>query len=194
MKPNMNEPLQGDRILAAVRLWLDSFVVEMNLCPFAKRELQRLHFALSEASDEAQLLADLRRELQRMNRDAAIETTLLIHPGVLTDFADYNQFLAEADALIRLMKLEGVYQVASFHPDYCFSGCAPGDAENFTNRSPYPMLHLLREQSLERAIASYVGVEKIPQRNIEKMNALGADRLGRMLQSCIDLKKPSRDE
>ena len=190
----MNEPLQDESIIAAVRLWLDSFVVELNLCPFAKRELQRLHFALSAAGDESQLLIDLRRELQRLNRDAKIETTLLIHPGALIDFADYNQFLSDADELIRQMKLEGVYQIASFHPDYCFSGCADSDAENFTNRSPYPMLHLLREQSLERAISSYVGVEKIPQRNIEKMNAMGTARLRQMLQSCIDLKKPSSEE
>ncbi len=187
----MDEALQDNNIIAAVRLWLHSFVVELNLCPFAKRELaeQRLHYALSEASDESQLLADLRKELLRLNREPDIETTLLIHPGVLTDFSDYNQFLADADDLIRLMQLEGVYQIASFHPDYCFSGCHDSDAENYSNRSPYPMLHLLREQSLERAIANYVGVEKIPQKNIEKMNALGSKKLQQMLQSCIDASK-----
>tara|TARA_R110002096_G_scaffold373952_1_gene567496 strand:+ start:468 stop:1034 length:567 start_codon:yes stop_codon:yes gene_type:complete len=187
----MDEALHADNIVAAVRLWLDSFVIKLNLCPFAKRELaeQRLHFALSEASDESQLLADLRKELLRLNRDSAIETTLLIHPRVLTSFTDYNQFLSDADDLIRLMHLEGVYQIASFHPDYCFSGCSDSDAENFSNRSPYPMLHLLREQSLEQAIAGYVGVEKIPQRNIEKMNTLGTKKLQQMLQSCIDASK-----
>ena len=109
-----------------------------------------------------------------------------MHPEVLTDFMAYNDFLASAEGLIEHLELDGIYQLASFHPDYQFGGTQPDDAENYTNRSPYPMLHLLREDSLERAIASYPGTESIPERNIELMNRLGVEhmrRIGKLLWS-----------
>jgi hypothetical protein len=174
-------------VIETVRLWVQRLVVDLNLCPFAKRELvkNRVRFMVSDARSEEQLLAALQAELERLERDAAIETTLLIHPHVLQHFYDYNQFLDVADQLLVQMQLDGVYQIASFHPQYQFAGTMPDDAENYSNRSPYPLLHLLREDSLERAIASYPDVEQIPERNIALMNRLGSDKLKALLDSCV---------
>ncbi len=180
--------LQYEPVIAATRKWVESMVVAMNLCPFAGRELinDRVRFSVTDAASEAQLLTVLETELELLGADPSIETTLLIHPGVLQDFYDYNQFLDYADGLLVQMKLEGICQIASFHPDYQFGGTAPDDAENYSNRSPYPMLHLLREDSLGRAIAQYPDVEAIPERNIELLKQLGRQRLEAMLQACRD--------
>jgi len=161
--------------------------VDLNLCPFAKRELarNRVRFVVTQATNEEQLLIALETELELLNGDAEIETTLLIHPGVLQDFYDYNQFLNFSDSLLAEMGLEGVYQVASFHPDYQFGGTEPDDAENYTNRSPYPMLHLIREESLERAIDEYPDVDEIPARNVQLVNSLGTEKLQVLLQACF---------
>lgn len=175
------------QVVSAVRKWVETLVVGMNLCPFAKRELvkNRVRFVTTEATTEEQLLLDLQAELELLNADPAIETTLLIHPDVLRDFYDFNDFLGFADSLLLEMKLEGIYQIASFHPDYQFGGTEPVDAENYTNRSPYPVLHLLREESLERVIADYPNVDDIPERNIELMNELGRDKLQALLKACL---------
>jgi hypothetical protein len=178
----------NNEYIEATRLWVQRLVVDMNLCPFAKRELvkERVRFAITAATTEAQLLAALRAELERLQSDPSIETTLLIHPQVLQDFHDYNQFLDAADGLLVDMQLDGVYQIASFHPHYQFAGTAADDAENYTNRTPYPLLHLLREDSLERAIASYPDVDGIPERNIALMRRLGRDALQQLLASLTD--------
>ena len=175
----MDNTFDASKIVAVVRNWVDRFVVGMNLCPFAKTELtrNRVRFTVSAANSEDLLLAELQTELELLNNNRCVETTLLIHPSVLRDFDAYNQFLNYAEALIKQMALEGIYQIASFHPDYRFEGSAPTAAENYTNRSPYPMLHLLREESLERAIARYPDVEQIPRRNIELMRRLGETKL-----------------
>ena len=178
-----------DKFIRPVRHWVETVVVGLNLCPFAKRELvnDRVRFSVSEAETEEQLLADLQAELELLDNDEAVETTLLIHPGVLQDFFDYNQFLNYVDSLLTQMELEGVYQVASFHPDYQFSGTRPDDVENYTNRSPYPMLHLIREDSLERAIAGYPHPERIPEQNIELLESLGRDKMQALLKACYDV-------
>lgn len=183
----MESTFEASKILTVVHNWVDSFVVGMNLCPFAKAELtrNRVRFVVSAAISEELLLAALQAELELLNEDQGIETTLLIHPGVLQEFDEYNQFLNYAEALIKQMALEGIYQIASFHPDYIFEGCDPSAAENYTNRSPYPMLHLLREESLERAIASYPEVEQIPRRNIELMQKLGETELLKFGRACL---------
>ena len=183
----MTEPTDADAITAAVRRWVQSVVVELNLCPFAGRELRegRVRFALTPATTEAQLLERLQAELEWLDTNPDIETTLLIHPRVLQDFADYNQFLDTADALLVAMGADGIYQIASFHPHYQFADTAADDVENYTNRSPYPMLHLLREQSLERAIAAYPDTQQIPLRNIALMKRLGIERLKQLLRTCI---------
>lgn len=176
-----------EEIILAVRQWVETFVVGMNLCPFAKRELvkNRVRFVTTAATTAEQLLQVLQTELELLNADPSVETTLLIHPAVLQDFYDFNDFLGCADSLLVDMELEGIYQVASFHPDYQFGGTRPGDAENYTNRAPYPVLHLLREESLERVIADYPDVDDIPERNIELMNSLGQDKLQALLKSCL---------
>jgi hypothetical protein len=183
----MTDPVDADAISASVRRWVESVVVDLNLCPFAGRELrqQRIRFMVTPATTEAQLLASLQAELEWLDAHPAIETTLLIHPLVLQDFADYNQFLETADELLNAMGVDGIYQLASFHPHYQFAGTAPADVENYTNRSPYPMLHLLRERSLERSIASYPGTQQIPLRNIALMKRLGIARLKQLLRSCF---------
>lgn len=184
----LGESENDEQVVLAVRSWVEALVVGMNLCPFAKRELvkNRVRFVTTAAITEEQLLQVLRAELERLNAEPEIETTLLIHPDVLQDFYDFNDFLHDADSLLVELELEGIYQIASFHPDYQFGGTSPSDAENYTNRSPYPVLHLLREDSLERVIADYPNVDDIPQRNIELMNELGREKLQALLKSCLN--------
>lgn len=178
-----------------MRRWVQSVVIDLNLCPFAKRELDqnRIRFSFTgEASTEG-LLEALQAEIKFLTGNSSVETTLLIHPFVLQDFFDYNQFLDLADRLLVEMDLEGVYQIASFHPDYQFVGTDAEDAENFTNRSPYPMLHLLREDSLERAIAGYPDIDQVPTRNIKLMNRMGGDKLQALLHACHESKVNETD-
>jgi hypothetical protein len=159
------------------RRWIEKSVIGLNLCPFAENPYRgnRVHFAVSEQQSAAGLLQDLRGELQALAaadpRDR--ETTLLIHPLVLADFAEYNDFLEVCDSAVAELNLEGELQVASFHPQYQFAESQPDDIENFTNRSPYPMLHLLREASVERAVAAVGDTEEIYRRNIRTLRALG---------------------
>jgi len=180
--------VHDEKAVRAVRRWVETFVVGMNLCPFAKREMVKssVRFATTTSTTEEQLLMALQAELGLLNTDPSVETTLLIHAGVLQDFYDYNRFLSYTDSLLVEMGLEGIYQIASFHPDYQFDGTEPDDAENYTNRSPYPMLHLIREASLERAIADYPEVDQIPMRNIALMNDLGQNKLQALLRSCLN--------
>lgn len=179
--------LDNEKIVASVRQWIETLVVGLNLCPFAKRELikNRVRFSVSDALSEEDLLMALQTELELLTNDSSIETTVLIHPAVLQDFFDYNQFLSLADRLLLQMELDGVYQVASFHPNYQFGGSNAEDAENYTNRSPYPLLHLLREDSLEQAIADYPDVDDIPVRNIALMKSMGAVKLKVILHDCL---------
>ena len=183
----MTDPIDNNAVIASVRRWVESVVVDLDLCPFAGRELrrERIRFAVTPATTAAELLASLQTELEKLDTHPAIETTLLIHPRVLQDFDDYNEFLDIADDLLGALGLVGTYQVASFHPHYRFAGTAAADVENYTNRSPYPMLHLLRESSLERAIARHADTEQIPLRNIDLMKRLGAARLKRLWRACF---------
>jgi uncharacterized protein len=152
-------------------------VIGLNLCPFAENPYrsERVRFHVSEQRSAAGLLEDLRSELTRLAlaEPANCETTLLIHPWVLADFVEYNDFLGICDEVVLGLDLEGVLQVASFHPQYQFAGTQPDDIENYTNRSPYPMLHLLREGSVERAIEAVGDTEEIYRRNIRTLRALG---------------------
>jgi hypothetical protein len=152
-------------------------VIGLNLCPFAENPYRgnRVRFHISEQRSAAGLLEDLRSELSQLALadPEDRETTLLIHPWVLSDFIEYNDFLEVCDEAVLQLDLEGVLQVASFHPQYQFSGSQPDDIENYTNRSPYPMLHLLREASVERAVAAVGDTEQIYRRNIRTLRALG---------------------
>ncbi|MFN0038661.1 MAG: DUF1415 domain-containing protein [Burkholderiales bacterium] len=172
-------PPESDPVIARTREWLEKAVIGLNLCPFAKpvHLHQRIRFCVSNATTEDELVGDLSGELQVL-QDAdprETETTLLIHPGVLNDFADYNAFLDLADATVEAMDLVGEIQVASFHPHYQFAGTEPEDISNFSNRSPYPTLHLLRESSVEQALAAFPDADAIYERNIETLKKLGAE-------------------
>jgi len=169
----------GSDAIEATRRWLERAVIGLNLCPFAKAVHVRgqIRWVLSDATTPETLLETLGEELLWL-RDASaeeVDTTLLIHPQVLTDFLDYNDFLETADALVESLGLDGVLQVASFHPDYQFAGSAPDDVENFTNRSPHPTLHLLREDSVSRAVEAFPDAEVIVERNVETLRKLGVD-------------------
>ncbi len=163
--------------LADTRHWLERAVIGLNLCPFAKavNAKQQVRFVLSDASTPEALLAQLGEEMLLLRETPAeqIDTTLLVHPYVLNDFLDYNDFLELADGLIDTLQLDGVLQVASFHPDYQFAGSAPDDIENFSNRAPYPTLHLLREDSVSRAVEVFAESGTIIERNAETLRGLG---------------------
>ncbi len=175
--------MQQLEVVESVRHWLETFVIELKLCPFAQRELtnERVRFTVSNTESTEKLLAKLLEELQLLESDPDIETTLLIHPQVLQDFDDYNQFLDLVDGLISQEGYDGVFQVASFHPQYRFDETAIDDAENYSNRSPYPLLHILREASVERAVASYPDIGAVPRRNIELLRELGVEKLQALL-------------
>ncbi|MFU8831411.1 MAG: DUF1415 domain-containing protein [Wenzhouxiangella sp.] len=164
-------------IALATRHWLEKVVIGLNLCPFAKYPYQskQVRIRVSQACSSEALTSDLADELLFLDKadPAECETTLLVHPGTLGNFDDYNEFLDVADGVLETLGLEGILQIASFHPDYCFEGAEQEDAANFTNRSPFPMLHLLREASIERAVASIEAPEQIYQRNIETLRKLG---------------------
>jgi hypothetical protein len=171
--------LSGSDPVADTRRWLERAVIGLNLCPFAKAVVakQQVRFVLSDASTPEALLAQLGEELLLLRDTPAeqIDTTLLVHPDVLGDFLDYNDFLEQADALVEALELDGVLQVASFHPHYQFAGSEPDAVENFTNRSPYPTLHLLREDSVSRAVDAYPDPDAIIERNVATLRALGVD-------------------
>ena len=161
----------------ATRRWVERAVIGLNLCPFAKAVYvkQQVRFVLSDASTPEALLEELAEDLILL-RDAdpeQVDTTLIVHPDVLTDFLDYNDFLDNADAAVEALDLQGVIQVASFHPDYQFAGTMPDDISNYTNRSPYPTLHLLREASIDRAVEAFPDADVIVERNVKTLDALG---------------------
>jgi len=154
-------------------------VIGLNLCPFAESPYRgnRVRFCVSEQRSAAGLLEEVRSELSGLAsmKPGDCETTLLIHPWVLADFIEFNDFLAVCDEAVSELDLEGVLQVASFHPQYQFAGTQPEDIENYTNRSPYPMLHILREDSVERAVEAVGDAEEIYRRNIRTLRTLGHD-------------------
>ncbi len=169
----------ASQIIADTQTWLERAVIGLNLCPFAKSVVvkKQLRYALTAASTADELLAELENELKRLNTTPAdqLDTTLLIHPLVMNDFLDFHFFIAEAVALIRNLDFEGIFQIASLHPQYEFAGSDPEDIANYTNRSPYPTLHLLRESSIDRAVAAFPDAKHIFERNIETMDRLGPE-------------------
>lgn len=173
----MDPDIDSARVIAESTAWLERAVIGLNLCPFAHatHAAGRIRWVVSGAATPDALLADLRRELEVLAEadPGKIETTLLVHPRVLSDFLDYNDFLEVAEAAVEALDLEGIIQVASFHPRYRFEGSGEGDIDNYTNRSPYPMLHLLREESIERAVASHPDSDRIWQANVATLRRLG---------------------
>jgi uncharacterized protein len=179
-------PIDPARVIAATSGWLDRVVIGLGLCPFAKavQARKQVRYRVTEAATASQLLTVLEEELRLLaaTDPLLIDTTLLIHPSALGDFLDYNDFLSDVDDKLLELELDGELQVASFHPDYCFADAPPGDAANFTNRSPYPMLHLLREASVSRAVQSFPDAASIYERNIATLRGLSADELARLVR------------
>jgi hypothetical protein len=174
--------------IAETRAWVERVVIGLNLCPFAKAAQVKglVRYVLSAATDPAALVADLTAELKRLADVPAdqLETTLLIHHQALVDFAEYNDFLEVAEDTVAELELEGIIQVASFHPQYQFAGTEPDDIENATNRSPWPTLHLIREDSIDRAVEAFPEAEAIYETNIETMRRLGATGWAELQRQC----------
>lgn len=177
--------LDPDAAIARTQQWLERAVIGLNLCPFAKAEHVhgRIRYRVSEATTVNTLSQHLEEEIAHLlAADPAVcETTLLIAPHMLADFLDYNDFLAEADAVLERADPDAQLQIASFHPAYQFAGTAADDMSNYTNRAPYPTLHLLREDSVERAVQAFPEAADIYERNIATMQALGLPGWGTML-------------
>lgn len=176
----------AEEILRATRTWLEVAVIGLNLCPFAKavHVHGRIRYCLSGARSSEDLLEELASELEALKAADAerVETTLLIHPYVLADFLEFNDFLYAVEDLVAGLDLDGEFQVASFHPRYQFAGSQPDDIGNYSNRSPYPTLHLLREASVARAVAAFPDAADIYQNNIETLRRLGHDGWRRLFE------------
>lgn len=167
----------NDDIITSTQLWLERAVIGLNLCPFAKavHVKKQIRYVVSSATTPEGLLKELINELEFLAETSAekVDTTLLIHPHVLTDFLDYNDFLDIADETLEELDLASELQVASMHPQYQFEDTQPEDMENYTNRSPYPTLHLLRESSVDKAVAAFPEADQIFEKNVATMKKLG---------------------
>ena len=167
----------NEAVIAATQRWLERAVIGLNLCPFAKavHVKKQIRYVVSSATTPEGLLKELINELEFLAETSAekVDTTLLIHPHVLTDFLDYNDFLDIADDTLDELDLADELQVASMHPHYQFEDTQPEDMENYTNRSPYPTLHLLRESSVDKAVAAFPEADQIFEKNIATMKKLG---------------------
>ncbi|MGC3875248.1 DUF1415 domain-containing protein [Halomonas sp. GXIMD04776] len=176
--------------LGRTRDWVERFVVTHDICPFARREMERgsIRYATTDAESFEPALLTLIDECRRLDDDPGIETTLLVLPQGVENFDDYLDLLGLAETLLGDQGYEGVYQLASFHPDYCFDGVEEDDPANYTNRSPYPMLHLLREASIERALSGFAHPERIPERNMALLREMGSERLAAGIDDALPLK------
>ena len=167
--------------LAKTQDWVEKFVIGLKLCPFAAQPAKenRIRYNYSAATNIDELFQDLLLSLSEVieNEPEMLETLVLVHPNVLTDFDAYLDFLAIAEEALEEAELEGILQIASFHPDYQFEGVDAEDVSNYTNRSPFPMLHILREASVSNAIDTYPEIEMVPERNIAKMEAMGLEKI-----------------
>ena len=161
--------------IARMRLWVERFVVSLNVCPFARREVKNgsIRYILSTATDDNSIYDVVTHELQLLADQPQVETTLILLPGLDDDFEAFLNTAGFAEQIIQLQGLSGEFQLAHFHPEYLFSGADANDPANFTNRAPHAALHLLREESVERAVRAYKNAEDIPQQNIEKLRELG---------------------
>jgi hypothetical protein len=175
--------ISEEHIISQTKHWLRSFIIKLNICPFAKHVVEKntLKIAVSNVKTIEKGLEDLVMELMFLDQNAGVETTLLIFPTLCRDFFDYLDFVDMAEIVLHDQGYEGVYQLATFHPDYCFADTDFNDVSNYTNRSPYPMLHLLREDSVEKAIAHYGDTETIPKNNIATMHKLGLEQIKKLL-------------
>lgn len=176
---SLEQAVNDTQVVQAMRRWLERAVIGLNLCPFAKlvHVKGQVHYVVSHAAEPQPLLQDLRRELLALAESdpAQRDTTLLMLPYCLSDFLDFNDFLDEADQLLEALALDGILQIASFHPQFQFAGTVADDITNFTNRAPYPTLHLLRESSIDQAVAAFPEAETIFEKNMQTLEQLGPE-------------------
>ena len=195
----MDEKAFETKVIAVTTAWIENVVIGLNLCPFAKaiHVKQQLRYSVSFANNGEALLEEFKRELKKLvaTRPDHIESTLLIHPNVLGDFQDYLHFLLLCDATLEELELDGIVQVASFHPNYQFAGTAPDDVTNYSNRSPFPTLHLLRECSVTRAVESLPDAAAIYESNIVTLKRIGESRMKAITAALLDraATKPGND-
>jgi len=182
--------IQREKIIAQTKYWLEHVVIGLNFCPFARPvfEQGKIHFQVRDAQSLECCLEDLITEAERLDKQNELETTLLIYENALQHFDDFLDVLEIANDLMIEQGYEGVYQLASFHPDYCFAESDEDAPENYTNRSPYPMLHLIREKSIEQALARYKDPESIPEKNVQLAQKLGLEKMQSLLEEAKMLK------
>ena len=176
------------KIATQTARWIERVIIKHNFCPFAAPEVKRrgIHYQVSDATENSAALTQLLAEWERLDAQESIRTSFLIFPSFLNDFNDYLDFLFVAENLLQTAGYEGIYQLASFHPDYQFAQSDFDDPANFTNRSPYPMLHILREDMLEEALKNFPHPENIPNNNIKKARKLGNEILRATLKECLE--------
>lgn len=174
-----NQQKSAQLVQQEVQRWIENVIIGLNFCPFAKKEIERqtVRYTVSSVNQESEALTCLLDELTLLDQQPALETTLVIFSAGFTDFNEYLDLLAQAEGIINQGGYSGIYQLASFHPNYVFADAEPEDPANYTNRSPYPILHILREQSLEKVLARYAEPQSIPENNIKKARELGSDFL-----------------
>lgn len=189
----MDSDFTSSEAITITRRWLSGFVIGLNLCPFAGQEVaaNRIAFRVISATSPEAILESLGAALVYLEEHPEVETLLLIYPRALQDFLEYLDVLPVCDELLSALGLEGIFQIASFHPNYQFADTEASDAANYSNRSPFPMLHILREHSVSRAVASHPAIDDIPVKNIARLTALGADRLKELWLECF-LVQPER--
>jgi len=179
--------VHNSKVIKATKYWLENIIIEFNFCPFAKREFvnETIHYQVSEQTCTEGRLCEVVEQLKYLDLHKTIETSLVIIPTGLESFFDYLDLLSLAEETILQLNYEGVYQLASFHPDYCFEDLKQNDAANYTNRSPYPMIHILRESSLEKAIEFHENPELIPEANIKNARAKGSETFKKILKDSL---------
>ncbi|STX30011.1 Protein of uncharacterised function (DUF1415) [Legionella beliardensis] len=180
--------LDSNLITQQTKNWILSFIIPLQICPFASYVIdnQTIQFNVSNALTLEDALADLNREIDYLNHHQAIETSLVIFPNLFAEFFTYLDFIDLAEEQIIAANYEGIYQFATFHPNYCFADATgPEDVANYTNRSPHPMVHILREDSVEKAIAFYGNTEQIPANNIALLHSLGLEKIKALLSKVM---------
>jgi len=177
-------------VISSTQSWVNKVIVKYNICPFAKKEVDRgsIRYCKDESTEIEEVLDRLTEECRFLDEHQQTETTLLILSEACTDFDSFLDLVYLSNHLLQMSHYEGVYQLAHFHPDYCFEGDAEDAASNYSNRSPYPTLHIIRESSMEKAIAAHPDVDAIPDRNIAFLNKKGSPFFADLLASCLLVK------
>ncbi len=180
-----NNIVPSEHVIQATRKWLEAVVIGLNLCPFAKPEFvtNKIHYCYTDVALDEALLELLASELFRLEENSDLSTTLIVHPQVLNDFNEYNQFLDLAEQLLTSLNFEGVYQVVGFHPQFQYADLDERDVSNYTNRSPYPMLHILREADVTLAVKQQPEIDAIPQKNTDTLQRYGKEKMQALLSA-----------